>query len=250
MPETKLVPKNAEQRAWLKDREKYPSGFCNEHGKPGQHEGQKPRSFKGAPMKTCPFWQTCPCECHWNVDQLFVMTGMERREVPNPEYTPPVSEFVMPDFIEDPLGDIAATGSGVIGPDGVEQPYTVPSSPAAAPLAQRRTDTGRAARGGLEAQVWDACFNMPGEDDLTPKQVGEWIAEKYKVPTPSSGAINAVWDRWERLEFATQAKKPNRFTGFCKEGTWEELARMKGSAKRQKKSASAVAARTIRPRGK
>lgn len=233
----KLEPKNPEQRAWLKERDKYCSGFCNDINKPAQCEGTKPRSFKGVGMKTCEFFQTCPCVCHWRIDEMFKSTGLERKLVPNPEYVSPVSQFVMPDFAEDPLGTVAVAANGVIGPDDNELDVTTPPAPAAAPLAVRRTETGRAARGGLEAQVWDACFNMPGEDDLTPKQVVEWIAEKYKIPTPSTGAVNAVWERWVKLGFATIAKKPNRFTGFSNEGTWEELARMKGSAKRQAKSA-------------
>lgn len=233
----RLEPKNAEQRAWLKGRSKYCTGFCNNFNKPTQCEGTKLRSYKGDPMKTCEFYLTCPCECHYRVDEMFKATGLERKLVPNPEYMPPVSTFVMPDFAIDPLGPVAVTSGRVIAPDDDELDVTPPPAPAAAPLATRRTETGRAARGGLEAQVWDACFNMPGEDDLTPKQVVEWIAEKYKIPTPSTGAVNAVWERWVKLGFSTIAKKPNRFTGFSHEGTWEELVRMKGSAKRQQKSA-------------
>lgn len=250
---TILVPKGpdkAEMQLWLKGRSKFMTGFCNDINKPAQHEGTKPRSG-GKPLSTCPFWLDCPCECHWNVDQLFKMTGMERKPVPNPEFVPYRSEFVMPEYA-DPLGSTPTSS-----PDGTdthpddERPVTTPYAPAAAPLAERRTETGRAARGGLEAQVWDACFNMPGEDDLTPKMVAEWIADKYKIPTPSSGAINAVWDRWEKLGFATQAKKPNRFTGFTGEGTWDQLQRMKVSGKVQKKvnaTKERLAIRTPPPR--
>lgn len=233
----KLEAKGAEQRAWLKDRAKNCTGFCNDFNKPAQCEGTKPRNYKGQPLPTCEYFSTCPCSCHWNVDQMFSMTGLDRKLVPNPEYVPPVAEFVMPDFTEDPLGTVAVADGGVIEPVDHERPVAVPPTPDATPLAHRRTETGRAARGGLEAQVWDACFNMPGEDDLTPKQVVDWIADKYKIPTPSTGAVNAVWERWVKLGFATVAKKPNRFTGFSNDGTWEELVRMKGSAKRQAKSA-------------
>ena len=238
----KLEPKGtpdqkAEQKFWLKGRDKFLTGYCNSINKPAQCEGTKPRSLTGNPMKTCERFFSCPCECHWRVDEMFRITGLERKLVPNPEYQTPVSDFVMPEITEDPVGDVAATSAPVIGHPDDEPPTTAPSAPAVAPLAQRRTETGRAARGGLEAQVWDACFNMPGDDDLTPKQIVEWIAEKYKIPTPSTGAVNAVWERWVKLDFATLGKKPNRFTGFQHEGTWEELVRMKGSAKRQAKSA-------------
>lgn len=232
-----LVPKGpdkAEMQQWLKGRNKYMTGFCNDINKKGCHEGTKPKSYTGKPMKTCPFWLECPCECHWNVDQLFKMTGQERREVPNPEYKPERSHFVMPEYAS-PLGlTPASSPDGAMDTPDDERPVATPYVPAPAPLAERRTDTGRAARGGLEAQVWEACSTLT-LDPLTPKIIGEWIANKYKIPTPSSGAINAVWDRWEKMEFCTQAKKPNRFTGFVGEGTWDELQRKKVSGKVQKK---------------
>lgn len=216
-------------REWLKGRNKFLTGYCNEIGKPAQHEGTKPTSH-GKPLPTCPSWQICPCECHRSVDLLFEATGLERREMPNVEYNPPTSEFLMP-IIDDPIGlNDASTSDDIDTPPDIERPPTTPPRIAQTPLAQRRTETGRAARGGLEAQVWDACRSIE-ENILTPKVVGEWIAEKYHIPTPSSGAINAVWDRWEKLGFCKQGKKPNRFVEFTAEGTWEELARIKQSAK-------------------
>lgn len=233
-------------KKWLKGRNKFMTGFCNDSGKPGQHEGQKPKSGD-KPLPTCEYWDTCPCVCHQNVDKMFEMTGLERRLVPNPEYVHEASEFVIPDVAIDPLGPVAVPVAGVIGPDDDERPVAAQDGPSTAPLAQRRTPTGRAARGGLEAQVWEACRSIE-EEPLTPKLVGEFIAEKYTIPTPSSGAINAVWDRWSKLGFAEQGKKPNRFVKFTGDGTWEELCRIKSSTKRQKKSAIAEARRTIRPR--
>ena len=241
----KLEPKNAEQRAWLKGRSKFCTGFCNDINKPAQCEGTKPKSYKGEPMPTCPFWLTCPCECHWNVDQLFKITGMERQLVPNPEYRTPESEFVIPETVIDPLGTVASSGDGVIGPDDDERPVAATWTPPAAPLAERRTETGRAARGGLEAQVWEACRTLDAEP-LTPKVIGEWLADKYHIPTPSSGAINAVWDRWDKLGFAKQGKKPNRFLGFTGEGTWEELARLKAKVKGEKRRSASELKRGIR----
>jgi hypothetical protein len=245
IPVGKTSAEKAEIKQWLKDRDKYPTGFCNENGKPGQHEGTKPKDWRGKPMPTCPMSESCPCECHLRVDKMFQMTGLDRKHIPNPEYIPEKAEFVLPDVTEDPIGDAAVPSGGVITPPDIERPVATPPTPAAAPLATRRTETGRAARGGLEAQVWDACRSLEeqigNEDPITPKQVGDWIATKYVIPTPSSGAINAVWDRWSKLGFCKQAKKPNRFLEFCGEGTWEELARMKGSAKRQLKSAQTAA---------
>ena len=231
-------------KKWLKGRNKHMTGFCNDSGKPGQHEGQKPRSG-GKPLPTCPFWQECPCVCHQNVDMLFEVTGMERQEVPNPEYAPVHGEFVMPDVTFDPIGNAAVTSDDTSDGSNPQEIVATPHAPVLAPLAARRTDTGRAARGGLEAQVWDACSHIT-EHPITPKAVGEWIVERYKIPTPSSGAINAVWDRWVKLNFAEQAKKPNRFVKFTGSGTWEELSRMKASIKRQQKSAASAARRGFR----
>lgn len=240
-PMTLPKDERAAAREWLKGRNKFMTGFCNDSGKIGAHEGTKPRG-----LKTCPFWEECPCSCHYGVDKLFAMTGMERIEVPNPAYQPDMGHFVMPYVpVSDPTTGALVDGGGMT-PSDHDRPVDAVPVASTTPLAERRTDTGRAARGGLEAQVWDACHNYPGEDAITPKQVGEWIAEKYKVPTPSSGAINAVWDRWEKLGFCEQAKKPNRFVGFIHEGTWEELARLKANAKREKRQTVVNQRRGIR----
>lgn len=244
----RLVPKGpqiTDQRAWLKDRNKYVSGFCSEINKPGQHEGTKPRDHRGVAMKTCPFWMDCPCQCHWDVDQLFIATGMERLPVPNPEYQLPESEFVMPYVPETMATEVALTPLGATTPPDREGTPTDPPAPAVTPLASRRTDTGRAARGGLEAQVWEALQTVT-EQPLTPKVIAAWIADKYTIPTPSSGAIQACWIRWEKLEFAEWAKKPVRFVKFTNTGTWEELQRLKQSAKNAKKSAASAARRGFR----
>ena len=223
----------SKDKQWIKGRNKHLSGFCNDVNKPAQHEGTKAKSGD-VPLPTCPFWEECPGECHKTVDMLFEATGMERQEMPNPEYIPDHGDF-LPPLVADPIGLAdASTVDGVMTPPDDQRPVDTPSVAAATPLAQRRTDTGRAARGGLEAQVWDALQNIKGEA-TTPKLVGEWIAEKYKIPTPSSGAINAVWDRWTRIGFCEQAKKPNRFLKFTSTGTWEELMRLKQSGKLQKR---------------
>ena len=240
-----LAAKTAEQKVWLKGRTKLCTGFCNSINKPAQCEGTKPRQG-GVALKTCPMWQTCPCECHWRLDEMFTSTGLERKYIPNPDYDPPHDEFLMP-YVPDPITPRdASTGDGVTAPPDLQHPLDGVTMPAAAPLASRRTDTGRAARGGLEAQVWEALSNMDTEPNQTPKDVAAWIAEKYKIPTPSTGAVNAVWDRWEKLGYAQQAKKPNRFLGFSGDGTWEELMRIKARSKTAKRSAESAARRGFR----
>lgn len=244
-----LKPKTPDERAWLKGRNKYCSGFCNNYGKPAQCEGTKPRNTLNHALKTCPMWMVCPCECHHRVDEMFAMTGQERVPIPNPEYDPPLSEFLMP-YVPDTLPDHdAVNGSGVTTPPNLEHPLDGHTAPAADALASTRTPTGRAARGGLEAQVWEACTEWrKGALDVlcTPKMIADFIAERYKIPTPSSGAINAVWDRWTKIGFAQQAKKPNRFLGFTGEGSWEELLRIKARTKISKRSADSMARRGFR----
>lgn len=254
------VGKNAEERAkikkWLEGRNKYPSGFCNEHGIPARsvsHEGTRPTDYKGNPMKTCHLWQTCPCECHYKLDVMFEMGEMERHEVPNPLYVRVPTQFVMPE-VKNPLtGAVASSPGGVSGPDGDEEAYAPLPVADTTPLAQRRTPLGYAGRGTLEAQVWDAVTKhldmMNLGIPITTLVISDWIATEYKVPTPSRGAIQAVWVRWQKLGYGKLESKPVRFGGFTGDGSWEELERMKGAVKRKQKSDQAAAKRgTLRPR--
>lgn len=231
----------AKIKKWLKDRNKYPSGFCNENGIPKQsvgHEGSQPTDWQGTPMMTCPDWMNCPCDCHYRLDVMFELGGIERHEVANPKYVRPVSDFVIPPpSFASPLGDPN-------DPTGTQHDPFAPAGPTATPLAQRRTPLGYAGRGTLEAQVWD-CMNTHVEViklgvAMTTLMTSEWIAEHYEVPTPSRGAIQAVWKRWEQLGYCIVGTKPVSFLGFTSAGTWEQLERLKADAKRQKKSAQAA----------
>lgn len=240
----KLQAKTPEQKAWLKGRHKYVSGFCNNVNKPAQCEGTKPKS-NGKPLPTCGLWLECPCECHWRVDEMFRMTGMERVEVPNPEYIPVRGHFVMPDPPADPVtGIIASSPLGVMAPDGDEDGYAAPPRPAQPPLVTRRTPLGYAARGTLEAQVWEAVRQVT--PPITTLKVVDFIAEKYHVPTPSRGAVQAVWKRWQADGYGILGTKPVQFLGFVKTGTWEELERIKVNKKRQKQQAASKLRRGYR----
>lgn len=250
LPEGKTPAERAEIKLWLKDRNKYPSGFCNEHGKPGQHEGQRPKDWRGRGMMVCSFYLDCPCACHYEVDKLFKLTGMERKLMENPDYHVEKGDWKMP-LVADPVtGTVASDPDRVIDPDDPEHACTPAPVASTTPLVERRTPLGYAGRGTLEAQVWDACRWMVEYNiQATTLAVSEWIASKYKVPTPSRGAIQAVWVRWDKLNFGSLEKKPVHFSGFLNQGTWEELERLKGAAKQQKKSAEAAAKRgSLRPR--
>lgn len=230
-----------EAKSWLKNRNKFMSGYCSN----GFCEGTKPRSFRGTPQKTCHLIDECPCECHRQLDLMFESTGVPRQLVTNPEYTPERVDFNIEDYLQTPSSDAPSTDGGVDGPDIIEG---TPMTPAVAALAQRRTETGRAARGGLEAQVLEACHALAILDQhITPKMISGWIAGKYEIPEPSTGAIGAVFNRWEKLGFAKQEKKPVRFAGFTGDGTALELERLKGKVKRESRRTQSALRRGIRP---
>jgi len=231
-------------KEWLKGRNKYVTGYCNDINKQPAHEGTKPKSRTGKSMPTCSAWNSCPCQCHYDLDKMFAMVGRTRtEELPNPEYVSPVSEFVFPTPAMIAADNAAFRPSRAPAPPNGQG--TPPDAPEAAVplLASVRTTTGRATRGGLELQVYVAIraieADLTEEDHLTPKMVGEWIADKYTIPTPSSGAIAAVWDRWTKMGVGTQAKKPVRFIEFTPdELTWADIERKKQQARTAKKSAS------------
>lgn len=239
-PENKAAVKE-----WLKTRNKYMTGFCNI----GSCEGQKPRSNGGKPLPSCPMIESCPCECHYRIDQMFEMTGMERVEMRNPDYVPDLGNFVMPVVEYEAPVAVAATPAGVMAPLDAEQPVAANVATPSAPLAERRGPSGVSVKGGLEARVWLALQSNEmkfAREPVTPKLIGEWMVTQYSIPTPSSGAIREVFIRWEKLGFAEWAQKPNRFVKFTGDGSWEELAQLKAKAKRQQTAAQTAASRRIR----
>lgn len=224
---------------------KFKTGFCNN----GWHEGTKPKDWRGNPTPTCQFFQTCACNCHVKLDKMFKDVGMERLLVENSEYTPERVDFNIEDYMKPAEDDAPFSDGGADGPATDEGTTRTATRPSVATLATRRTDTGRAARGGLEAQVFEQCRLFTDAEALDlciPKNIAERIADQYKIPTPSTGAIGAVFDRWTKLGFATTAKKPVRFVGFTGEGTWTELELMKAKAKRQRKHAQSAIRRGFR----
>lgn len=231
-------------------KKKLISGFCAN----GFHEGTKPRGPKsGMPMAICTVWETCSCDCHVKITEMYESLNLPREEaMQNPEYVEWAraerAKFVMPDPVSsrfDGLSSIdgpiphdddeeAATGlgTGTLGTLPTRAP--VPVVPRFAP-----TPTGRRARGQLEADVLKVCqdfyHNVFEWEFCTPKLVAEEIGRRHAIEPPSTGAIDAVWDRWLALGFAYRERKPSRFTGFVGSSDFSYLEGLKVQKKRAKK---------------
>lgn len=218
---------------------KYPTGFCQA----GSHEGQKNLSPSGKVLKPCDQFVTCPCKCHADLDKLFALTDRPRVFVDSSGYQTPPREFWMPS--DDP--DYRSSMDGLPDtPRNDEEPPTVAELAPVAPTYQP-TPTGRAARGELESWVHDAfmIWLVEQDGDFTPAYVSREIARTQAVES-SVGAIDAVFKRWEKLRFATMAKKPTRLTGITEDGQNIGLWKMKDRAKRDEQRRRADLRRGIR----
>lgn len=249
--------KTSTDKKWLEGRNKYPTGYCTSYiplDAQG-HEGTKPHNRLGVPLKVCPFPTTCPCTCHQEIDQMYEMAGMPRPEVEQThEYLEHMRfqshETVIPNDLESVLGDVPSIAMGTDAlPDderaAAGHQGTVPDTLPSPARTFHATPTGRRAKGQLEYDVLKVCQEWTREvydwPDCTPKLVAERIGRVNATEPPSTGAINAVWDRWERLGFAEQAKKPSRFVKFTGAGTVTELDFKKKYTKRQAKRAATEA---------
>lgn len=230
-------------------KKKILSGFCAN----GQHEGTKPSGKSGMPFPVCTCWTTCDCDCHTRITEMYESLGLPREEaMQNPEYSAYAKtqrdKFVMPDPVIVALDGLSNVGGGILPPVPEDAP-TVPENgtldplgePAPAPVVPRfaPTPTGRRARGQLEYDVLTVCIEYSNEEYdwelCTPKLVSERIGKKYAIEPPSTGAIDAVWNRWEALEFAVRDHKPSRFVRFRMTASVEVLERIKSEKKRAKK---------------
>lgn len=217
------------------------TGYCYD----GLHEGTKPKSYSGKPMKTCEFWLTCPCDCHEMITRMFEESGMERILLDNPEYKPVKSPFWMPNPLDKPLDLRPSNGSGPQTRTVIE-PAIPGATPARIAASYAPTPSGRSARGELESRVQEACDDwvaLNPEDKCTPEYVSEYIAEAYDTTPPSVGAVHSVFMRWQALGFAFVEKKPVRFLGYTPDGVQYGLERLKIKTKREKKLKSAAANR-------
>lgn len=262
-------PHKAGEKEWLKGRNKFVTGFCSI----GSHEGTRPFSASGEPMKVCSFYDTCPCTCHMEIDQMYEMAGLPRDE---PEQTPEYrakldrieleTTLMLESVYRDRWGvpSLSSTNGTHAHPDDERMATGTPSA-SAGPLSTddhgtveprfTSTPTGRRARGQLEFDVLKICDEYTRDvyewDYCTPKLVAEAIGKMHATEPPSTGAINAVWDRWERLGFAVQDKKPSRFVRFEVNSNLQTLEMLKAKAKRDKRRVQADVKRgSLRPRGR
>lgn len=211
---------------------KIKTGFCSN----GHCEGTTPHNFRGRAMPTCDFFRTCACECHVRFDEMFKLAEMERILLNKSAYVPERIDFNPDDYLPTRKEDAPSNPLAPVAPVAVEGALAPPPPVAQPPLTQRRTDTGRAAKGALEAQVWEQCVVFAAASiPATPKMLAELIADKYHIPTPSTGAIGAVFDRWVALGYAEKSARPVQFLKFTGEGTWEELDWMKAKARKAKR---------------
>ena len=230
-----------------KGRHKILSGYCSM----GLCEGTKPKSASGKALRTCHWWLECPCKCHADIDEMFESMGMERKLMSNPEYSPDMGNFIMPDPFDETLEKPFVKKGGPIdtervGTQGLNSDRIL-SGEVFAP-----TVSGRRAKGQLEYQVLEACnkavVNWPEEIEITPKRIAEYIANREGIEPPSTGAIDAVWNRWVKMKFAEKGSKPVRFLGFTGGDTQtiDELERVKYKYKQDTRRQVASDKRNLR----
>jgi hypothetical protein len=97
------------------------------------------------------------------------------------------------------------------------------------------TESGRAARGQLESWVHAVIELWVDErpENCTPKWVAKTIMEIYSPPkAPSTGAIDAVFRRWQSYGYAIIGSTPTRFVSFTSQGLTDGLEALKAKAKR------------------
>jgi len=197
----------------------YRSGWCSN----GQHEGDKPVNFRGAPLPTCTCTSAeCACKCHKMFDEIFEISGMPRVIQEISGYVAAPSPYVLPDRVSLMAeraeqrarsqhrhpDDTAVIGRHVFAP----------------------TPTGIRAPKQLEYQILDVLRSwidptfewVPPDVKLVAHKIGT-----IEGRAPSVGAVHAVFTRWVKIEFAKYQNRPSKFLGFVGEGTPEELDALK-----------------------
>lgn len=205
----------------------YKTGFCGI----GHCEGTSPVSPSGKPMKVCTFYEGCSCDCHKKFDRMYKMANETRRIHQNPKYVP----YTYPDLSEFLAVQADDDAASIVGVGVTPEPRERPSETAPGLLESARTFTGTATgyrqRGQLEAEVQKVANRaMMGEFDelMTPQVIAEIIDPSNP---PSTGAIGAVFNRWERIGYAKIHRKPLYFQRLTVEGMRDGLEACKNRAK-------------------
>lgn len=214
----------------------YKTGFCGA----GLHEGTKPKSMTGKPMKVCTSYNLCNCHCHAKITKMYQMTDVKRVAQQNPEYQPAKNpDLSFMDELEHRVAASPLVLAVVDTPPDHEAPAPVaPMAPAASAYTASEyapTPSGVRARGQLEDEVLRVCKELlMGEytELITPKYIAKHINPE---DPPSVGAIGAVLDRWEAYGFAIINKKPIRFAMFTREGMANGLDKMRADYKARSK---------------
>lgn len=218
------------------------SGFC----KQGWHEGLKPKTWKGDPAPAC-HWELCGCKCHVTMATMQEAAGVPRTFADNPAYIPDRGNFVLPEPLVVSDSTVLSNHSGTEGHADPQGPSRAIADPVAG-VSFAPTESGRRARGQLEYEVLAVCRRwLADEFDWVacyPKFIVEVID---KNEPPSTGAVAAVFARWEKMGFAEYQHKPIAFLKFTNSnGTADELAKAKAQAKRSIKMARSRARRGVR----
>lgn len=198
------------------------TGFCDV----GSHEGTRAKSWSGQPMRTCPFWETCPCECHETITRMFEMAGRERLPQENPEYVPYQRDFWMPS--DDPTYRMPDAAPDVVtSEDKLEV-----------------TASGRVRKGGLEIAVQKVVLAWLEDADLGTRIVGLAVKDisdrvyenegaALEKP-PSLGAVDAVLKRWDGYGYVLLGHKPTRVIGLTPDGKENGLDWCRARSKKEK----------------
>ena len=206
------------------------SGFCGI----GCHEGTRPRSFTGKPMKVCTMYETCSCDCHAKLTKMYTLTDTPRVPVDNPEYIPHVSSIW--NYIQE-YRDTAELLPSSIKEVPKEVPVEEYPALATSGIDYQPTDKGSRAPGQLEDEIRQVCnrFLMRefDVDYCTPKFVQSQIS-----PEPSIGAIGQAFRSWDKIGFAIVKISPVRFVSFTADGMRHGLAEMKARSKQGTRRAS------------
>lgn len=211
----------------------YRTGFCQI----GCHEGTKPRSASGKPMKVCVGFAECQCDCHAKITKMYAMADVPRVDQPNPEYIPAPNvdlSWLMDRDFDDTPGLNPGKASRFVTPE----PISLVTIMEASYTAEVNVGTGYRKSGSLEQQVLDVCkrfLNGELDSQATPKAIALAIDP---IRPPSVGAIGAVFDRWTAYGFAVINKGPVRFMMFTAAGMQFGLEKMRHDYKRMQRFSS------------